>query len=59
MKRMVAIISWIGLVVSPTLFGMWIKGLGNEKTTDDESEKVYGVTYPTDSESDNSSGLGI
>jgi uncharacterized membrane protein YdjX (TVP38/TMEM64 family) len=59
LKRMVAIITWIGLVVSPTLFGMWIKGLGNEKTTDDESEKVYGVTYPTDSESDNSSGLGI
>mmetsp|Transcript_19826 Transcript_19826/g.35875 ORF Transcript_19826/g.35875 Transcript_19826/m.35875 type:complete len:327 (+) Transcript_19826:59-1039(+) len=27
-KRMVTIISGVGLVVSPTLFGMWVKGLG-------------------------------
>jgi len=59
LKRMVAVITWIGLVVSPTLFGMWIKGLGDKKTTEDESEIVYGLTYPTDSDSDNSSGLGI
>ncbi|KAL3765129.1 hypothetical protein ACHAW5_000798 [Stephanodiscus triporus] len=28
LKRMVAAITWIGLVASPTLFGWWIKGLG-------------------------------
>lgn len=59
LKRMVAVITWIGLVVSPTLFGMWIKGLGDKKTTEDESEIVYGLTHPNDSDSDNSSGLGI
>ena len=32
LKRMVFGISWIGLFVSPTLFGMWIKGLGGEPT---------------------------
>ncbi|KAL3805801.1 hypothetical protein HJC23_007762 [Cyclotella cryptica] len=31
LKRMVAIISWIGLFVSPTLFGWWIKGLGESE----------------------------
>ena len=34
MKRMVAVITWVGLVVSPTLFGMWVKGLGDESTED-------------------------
>jgi len=28
LKRMVPVITWVGLVVSPTLFGWWIKGLG-------------------------------
>ena len=28
-KQLVAGITWVGLVVSPTLFGWWIKGLGN------------------------------
>ena len=28
LKRMVAVISWVGLFVSPTAFGWWIKGLG-------------------------------
>jgi hypothetical protein len=28
---MVAVISWIGLFVSPTLFGWWIKGLGESE----------------------------
>ncbi|KAL7487612.1 hypothetical protein ACHAW6_013668 [Cyclotella cf. meneghiniana] len=31
LKRMVAVISWIGLFVSPTLFGWWIKGLGESE----------------------------
>lgn len=31
LKRMAAVISWVGLVVSPTLFGRWIKGLGESK----------------------------
>jgi uncharacterized membrane protein YdjX (TVP38/TMEM64 family) len=30
LKRMVAIISWVGLVVSPSAFGWWIKGLGDD-----------------------------
>jgi uncharacterized membrane protein YdjX (TVP38/TMEM64 family) len=34
LKRMVAGISWIGLFVSPTLFGMWIKGLGDDAKID-------------------------
>jgi hypothetical protein len=25
---MVAVITWVGLFVSPTLFGCWVKGLG-------------------------------
>lgn len=29
LKRMVAVISWLGLVVSPSMFGWWIKGLGD------------------------------
>ncbi|KAL7533463.1 hypothetical protein ACHAXR_005243 [Thalassiosira sp. AJA248-18] len=35
LKRMVAVISWIGLVVSPSLFGMWIKGLGESTEESD------------------------
>ena len=31
LKRMVAAISWIGLFVSPSLFGWWIKGLGDNE----------------------------
>ena len=31
LKRLVAIISSVGLFVSPTLFGMWLKGLGDDK----------------------------
>lgn len=27
-KQMVALISWVGIFVSPTLFGRWLKGLG-------------------------------
>jgi len=27
-KQIVVGLSWVGLFVSPTLFGMWIKGLG-------------------------------
>jgi hypothetical protein len=34
LMRMVAGISWIGLFVSPTLFGMWIKGLGDDAKID-------------------------
>lgn len=30
LKRLVAIISSVGLFVSPTLFGMWLKGLGDD-----------------------------
>ena len=36
LKRMVAGISWIGLFVSPTLFGWWIKGLGEDTNNDDK-----------------------
>mmetsp|Transcript_2992 Transcript_2992/g.6509 ORF Transcript_2992/g.6509 Transcript_2992/m.6509 type:complete len:325 (+) Transcript_2992:87-1061(+) len=32
LKRMVPVISAVGLVVSPTLFGMWLKGLSREST---------------------------
>ncbi|KAL7466183.1 hypothetical protein ACHAXS_006473 [Conticribra weissflogii] len=31
LKRLVAGITWIGLFVSPTLFGWWLKGLGGAK----------------------------
>ena len=31
LKRLTAVITWVGLVVSPTLFGRWIKGLGDVK----------------------------
>ena len=34
LKRMVAGITWIGLFVSPTLFGVWLKGLGDETTSE-------------------------
>jgi uncharacterized membrane protein YdjX (TVP38/TMEM64 family) len=34
LKRMVAVISWIGIFVSPTLFGLWIKGLGDDAKID-------------------------
>lgn len=34
LKRMVAGITWIGLFVSPTLFGMWLKGLGDDTTSE-------------------------
>lgn len=33
LKRTVAAITWVGLVVSPTLFGWWIRGLGGEGST--------------------------
>ena len=36
LKRMVFGITWIGLFVSPTLFGMWIKGLGGGEPTERE-----------------------
>lgn len=36
LKRMVAAIGWIGFFVSPTLFGMWLKGLGESKEEGDE-----------------------
>ena len=36
LKRLVAIISSVGLFVSPTLFGMWLKGLGDD--TENESQ---------------------
>lgn len=36
LKRLVAIISSVGLFVSPTLFGMWLKGLGDD--TQNESQ---------------------
>lgn len=35
LKRMVAGISWVGLFVSPTLFGMWLKGLGDDTKSDE------------------------
>jgi uncharacterized membrane protein YdjX (TVP38/TMEM64 family) len=31
LKRAVSVISWVGLFVSPTLFGWWIKGLGESR----------------------------
>ena len=30
LKRLIAGITWIGLFVSPTLFGLWLKGLGDD-----------------------------
>ena len=38
-KRIVAVISWVGFVVSPTLFGWWIKGLGELKEGDEISPR--------------------
>eukprot|EP01083_Nonionella_stella_P215567 775721_1 len=35
LKRTVAVITWVGLVVSPTLFGLWVKGLGDSTEGDD------------------------
>lgn len=31
LKRLVAGITWVGIFVSPTLFGCWLKGLGSEE----------------------------
>ena len=36
LKRLVAIISSVGLFVSPTLFGMWLKGLGDDATSESQ-----------------------
>lgn len=36
LKRLVAIISSVGLFVSPTLFGMWLKGLGDDTTSESQ-----------------------
>ena len=36
LKRMVSVISWVGLFVSPALFGRWLKGLGDD--TENESQ---------------------
>lgn len=38
LKRLVGVISWVGLVVSPTLFGWWIKGLS--KSNDEVPSKL-------------------
>lgn len=35
LKRMVAVISAVGLVVSPTLFGLWLKGLSSGEPTEE------------------------
>ena len=36
LKRLVAIISSVGLFVSPTLFGMWLKGLGDDTKSESQ-----------------------
>jgi len=36
LKRTFAGITWIGIFVSPTLFGMWLKGLGDDTRVNNE-----------------------
>jgi len=39
LKRGVAVISWVGFIVSPSLFANWIKGLSSEEIIDATEEE--------------------